>query len=57
MLPTGIGARFEKIEPFGLLIVLGLVVLPPFQPVLRLIFDPSLRAIGYVINAVMGPGG
>jgi Zn-dependent protease len=55
LLPPRAAVRFERVEAFGLLIVLGLVVLPPFQPLLRLLFEPSLRAIGFVINSVMRP--
>ena len=55
LLPPRAAVRFERVEAFGLLIVLALVVLPPFQPLLRLLFEPSLRAIGFVINSVMRP--
>jgi Zn-dependent protease len=54
LLPPRMGARLEKIEPFGLFIVVGLMVLPVFQPVVRLLFDPTYRAIGHVINALVG---
>ena len=54
LLPPRMGARLEKVEPFGLFIVVGLMVLPVFQPVVRLLFDPTYRAIGHVINALVG---
>jgi Zn-dependent protease len=52
LLPTRWGARFEKIEPYGLFIVAGLALLPVFQPLLRLLFDPAFRAVGHVISAL-----
>ena len=54
LLPPRLSARLEKIEPFGLFIIAGLTLLPAFQPVLRLLFDPTYRAIGHVINAMVG---
>ena len=54
LLPPRLSARLEKIEPFGLFIIAGLTLLPAFQPVLRLLFDPTYRAIGHVINALVG---
>src|SRR5450756_2406208 len=49
LLPPRLSARLEKIEPFGLFIIAGLTLLPAFRPVLRLLFDPTYRAIGHVI--------
>jgi Zn-dependent protease len=53
LLPPRLGARLEKIEPFGLFIVAGLSMLPVFQPMLRMLFDPAYRAIGHVISALV----
>jgi Zn-dependent protease len=53
LLPPRLGARLEKIEPFGLFIVAGLSMLPVFQPMLRMLFDPLYRAIGHVISALV----
>jgi Zn-dependent protease len=54
LLPARLGARLEKIEPYGLFIVAAMTVLPAFQPVLRMLFDPAYRAIGHVISALVG---
>jgi Zn-dependent protease len=50
LLPPGAAARLEKIEPFGLFLVLGLSVLGVFG----WLFNPALRAVGQVILALMG---
>ncbi len=54
LLPPRLGARLEKLEPFGLFIIAGLAVLPMFQPVMRMIFDPAFRGVGRVITALLG---
>lgn len=54
LLPHRLGARLGKIEPFGLLIVAGLTVLPMFQPVMHLVFGPAYRAVGHVITVLAG---
>ena len=50
LLPPRLGAGLEKLEPVGLFIVLGLSVLRVFG----WLFDPAYRAIGLVINALVG---
>jgi Zn-dependent protease len=49
VLPPRIGARFEKLAPVGMFIVLGLSVLGLFS----WLFVPAYRAMGQVINALM----
>jgi Zn-dependent protease len=52
LLPVRVGARFEKLERFGLLIVIALSV----TPIIGWLFNPAYRAIGVVINAIwIGP--
>ena len=55
LVPPRLGARMEKVEPYGLFIIAGLTMLPMFQPVLRALFDPVYGLIGHVINVLMGP--
>jgi len=43
------GARFEKIAPVGMIIVLGLVVLGQFG----WLFDPAQRAMSHMIDALL----
>ena len=50
VLPPRMGAGLEKLEPVGLLLVLGLSLLPAF----RWLFDPAYRGMGHVINLLMG---
>jgi Zn-dependent protease len=50
LLPPSLGARFEKIEPVGLVLVLGLSAFGMFG----WLFDPAYRAMGHVIVALMG---
>jgi Zn-dependent protease len=52
LLPSAWGARLEKIEPIGLILVLGLGALG----MLGWLFDPALRVIGRVINVLVGSG-
>ena len=54
LLPPRLGARLDKIEPFGLFIVAGLVLLPMFQPMLRLLLSPAFHAMGHFIGALIG---
>lgn len=49
VLPPRLGARFEKLAPVGMFIVLGLSVLGLFS----WLFVPAYRAMGQVINALM----
>jgi Zn-dependent protease len=49
VLPPRLGARFEKIAPIGMIIVLGLVVLGQFA----WLFEPAQRAMSYVIDALL----
>jgi Zn-dependent protease len=50
LLPPRAAARLEKVEPFGLFVVLGLSVLGMFS----WLFNPAFRAVGHVILALMG---
>jgi Zn-dependent protease len=50
LLPPRLSARLEKIEPIGLFIVLGLSAFGLFG----WLFNPTLRVIGRIINAVFG---
>lgn len=50
LLPSAWGAQIEKFEPFGLVLVLGLSALG----LLGWLFDPALRGMGLVINALIG---
>jgi len=52
LLPSQWGARMEKFEPIGLILVVGLSVLG----LLGWLFDPAMHTMGRVINDVMGPG-
>jgi Zn-dependent protease len=52
LLPSQWGARMEKFEPIGLLLVVGLSVLG----LLGWLFDPAMHTMGRVISDVMGPG-
>jgi Zn-dependent protease len=49
VLPPILSARFEKIAPVGMLIVLGLVVLGQFG----WLFDPAQRAMSHMIDALL----
>ena len=48
-LPPRLGARYERLAPVGMFIVLGLSVLGLFS----WLFVPAYRAMGQVINALM----
>jgi Zn-dependent protease len=50
LLPPRLGARLEKIEPVGLVLVLGLSAFGMFG----WLFDPAYRVMGHVIFALMG---
>jgi Zn-dependent protease len=50
LLPPRLGARLEKIEPAGLFIVLGLSAFG----LLGWLFNPALRVVGRIINALFG---
>jgi Zn-dependent protease len=50
LLPPRFGARLDKLEPFGFLIVLGLAAFGLFGWLL----DPTYRAIGHLIKSVLG---
>jgi len=50
LLPPRLSARLDKIEPVGLFIVLGLSTLGLFG----WLFNPTLRFIGRIINALFG---
>jgi len=50
LLPPGLGARLQRVEPVGFLIVLGLAVFGMFG----WLFDPAYRIVGRVIGALMG---
>jgi len=50
LLPARFGARLDKIEPFGFLIVLAMSVFGLFG----WLFDPAFHAVGRVIKSVFG---
>jgi Zn-dependent protease len=50
LLPPRLAARLEKIEPVGLVLVLGLSAFGMFG----WLFDPAYRVMGHVIFALMG---
>jgi Zn-dependent protease len=50
LLPPKLGARFERIEPVGFLIVVGLSALGLFG----WLFDPAYRIVGRLIGALLG---
>jgi Zn-dependent protease len=50
LLPSTWGARIEKFEPFGLVLALGLSTLG----LLGWLYNPALRQMGRVINALIG---
>jgi Zn-dependent protease len=50
LLPPRLAARLEKIEPVGLILVLGLSAFGMFG----WLFDPAYRVMGHVIFALMG---
>jgi Zn-dependent protease len=54
LLPPPLSTRLEKIEPFGPFIVVGLMVLPVFRPVMRVVFSPVLSAVGHMVTALFG---
>lgn len=51
LLPPRLGRRLEKMEPFGLFLVLGLSVMRW----LDWIFEPAFRLMGRVISTLLGP--
>jgi Zn-dependent protease len=52
VLPPRLGARYERLAPVGMIIVLGLSMLGLFG----WLFVPAYRAMGHLINALMvGP--
>jgi Zn-dependent protease len=52
LLPVRLGAGLEKVEPVGIVIVIGLSV----THVIGWLFNPAYRAMGHVINAIwVGP--
>jgi Zn-dependent protease len=50
LLPPSLGARFQKLEPVGLVIVLALTMLGAFG----WLFRPALHLVGRIINALFG---
>lgn len=50
LLPPRVAARFERIEPVGFLIVVGLAALGVFA----WMFDPTYRMVGHVIGVLLG---
>ncbi len=54
LLPARWGARLERVEPMGLLIVLGLTALMSVFGVSGWLFDPAYRIVGRVIAALLG---
>jgi Zn-dependent protease len=51
LLPPRLGSRFEKIEPFGLFLVLGFSIMRW----LDWLFEPAFRVIGRVITVLVAP--
>ncbi len=51
LLPPHLGSRLEKIEPFGLFLVLGFSVMRW----LDWIFEPAFRVMGRIISTLLGP--
>ena len=51
LLPPRLGRRLEKMEPFGMFLVLGLSVMRW----LDWIFEPAFRIMGRVISSLLGP--
>ncbi len=51
LLPPALGARLDKVAPFGLVLVFGLSVLRW----LDWLFLPAFRVVGRVITVLMGP--
>jgi Zn-dependent protease len=52
LLPSSWAPRLQKLEPYGLLLVLALSVLG----FLAWLFDPAMHLIGAIIARLMGPG-
>ena len=53
LLPPRLGARLERVEPFGLFIVMAVIGLIAFGP-FHDMFDPAYRLVGHVIGALLG---
>jgi Zn-dependent protease len=51
LLPPRLGRRLEKMEPFGMFLVLGL----SFMRWLDWLFEPAFRIMGRVISSLLGP--
>ena len=51
LLPPALSARLEKIEPLGLVLVIGLTM----YGMLGWLFDPTFRIVGRVIYVLMRP--
>lgn len=51
LLPPRLGSRLEKLEPFGLFLVLGFSVMRW----LDWIFEPAFRIMGRIISSLLGP--
>ncbi len=52
ILPLKLGARLERLEPAGIYIVMGLMVLVAYGP-LGGLFDPAYRLVGHLIGALL----
>ncbi len=52
ILPPKLGAKFERLEPVGIYIVMGLMVLVAYGP-LGGLFDPAYRLVGHLIGALL----
>ena len=50
LLPPSLGAKLDRVEPVGFLLVIGLAGFGLFG----LLFDPALRLVGRVIGALVG---
>ena len=52
ILPPKLGAKVERVEPFGFYIVMALMVLVAYGP-LGGLFDPAYRLVGHLIGALI----
>jgi Zn-dependent protease len=53
LLPAPLGASLDRIEPYGFLVVVGIMGLIAYGP-FKDLFDPAYRLVGRVIGALLG---
>ncbi len=53
LLPPALGAGLERAEPYGFLVVVGLMGLVAYGP-FKDLFDPAYRLVGRVIGVLLG---